>query len=114
MAFLPAIIGQALPYQSTNARGFGFILVPGVTDTRLSLSDAAQWSLSSSVAIAFHKTRMAGYPAAVNAARQADRYAEAGTLHVAAFGTAREQLSLAVFVIQQLRTSKNLNVYGGG
>ena len=66
----------------------------------------------------FAKTRMAGYPAAVMAARNADRYGEATIasklLHFAGFGTSRDQFARALFVLKEMRTSKTFRVYAGG
>lgn len=80
----------------------------------LSIATAAEWSLHGSVACIFPKTRASGYEPAVRAARNAQRYKEDNLLHVAAFGTTREQISFAIVVINQLRSTKGLQVYGGG
>lgn len=91
---------------------------PPRTDVIVSPSQAAEWSARGTIATAFSKTRSNGYTAALAAARRADQYVEgvfdATLLHVAAFGGSKEQLALALFVIQHLRRSSTLQVFGGG
>lgn len=66
----------------------------------------------------FPKSRAGGYLTALSAARKADRYHEATqgaqTLHLAGFGAPRDQLALAILVVNNLRTSKGLQIFGGG
>ncbi|RQO57995.1 hypothetical protein DBR47_14480 [Paucibacter sp. KBW04] len=81
-------------------------------------STLVAWSSMGSLAVMFPKTRSAAYDAAVGAAQKAELYTEqlmGKTLfHLAGFGRAREQVSLALMVIRHMRGIKGFQAFGRG
>ena len=81
-------------------------------------STLVDWSSLGSLAVMFPKTRSAAYDAAVSAAQKADLYTEQqvgkSLFHLAGFGRAREQVSLALMVIRHMRGIKGFQACGRG